>query len=218
MKRLCGYILALTLCLGPVMAMADGAPFDVRDLMSANQFHNTGLDKLSQDQIAALNATLPALAPLTGTGKPFDLRDAMTVNQFRKAGLDGLSAEQMTALNSWVKSSLHAKDETPTVSQAPLPAPVAAPSASTAAAFGAAMLAPSTPEPKKIESRISGSFTGWSGKTLFRLENGQVWQQAEPGVFAAKMQDPTVVIKKLAFGYLLTIPGDSDTVFVRRIH
>ena len=218
MKRLCSYILTLGLCLAPAMAMAEGAPFDVRDLMSANQFHNAGLDKLSQDQIAALNATLPSLAPLAGTDKPFDLRDAMTVNQFRKAGLDSLSAEQIAALNRWVNSSLHAKEAVPTVSQAPLTAPVAAPAASTAAAFGAAMLAPTAPEPKEIESHISGSFTGWSGKTMFRLENGQVWQQAEPGVFATKMQDPAVVIKKLAFGYLLTLPGDSDTVFVRRIH
>ncbi|HET7175621.1 MAG TPA: hypothetical protein VFK21_06385 [Gammaproteobacteria bacterium] len=218
MKRLCGYILALTLCLVPAMAMADGAPFDVRDLMSANQFHNSGLDKLSQGQIAALNATLPSLAPLAGSDKPFDLRDAMTVNQFRKAGLDGLSAEQMTALNSWVSSSLHAPSSPAVTPAAPTPAPVAAPAAPTAAAFGAAMLAPAVPEPKEIESHIAGSFTGWSGKTLFRLENGQVWQQAEPGVFATKMQDPPVVIKKLAFGYLLTLPGDSDTVFVRRIH
>ncbi|HEV2321139.1 MAG TPA: hypothetical protein VGT42_02145 [Gammaproteobacteria bacterium] len=214
MKRFCTYIVTLVMCLGPAAAIADGVPFDVRDLMSANQFHNAGLDKLSQDQIAALNATLPSLAPLAGTDKPFDLRDAMTVNQFRRAGLDGLSAEQMTALNSWLNSSLHAKDAVPSISQTAL----AAPAASTAAAFGAAMLAPATPEPKEVESRISGSFIGWSGKTMFRLENGQVWQQAEPGVFATKMQDPTVVIKKLAFGYLLTLPGDSDTVFVRRIH
>lgn len=217
MKRLCTYILALAMCLGPAAALADGTPFDVRDLMSANQFHATGLDKLSQDQIAALNSALPSVAA-AGSGKPFDLRDAMTVNQFRKAGLDGLSAEQMTALNGWVSSSLHPKMAAPAVSQVPQTAPVTAPAASTAAAFGAAMLAPAAPEPKEIESRISGSFIGWSGKTMFRLENGQVWQQAEPGVFATKMQDPTVVIKKLAFGYLLTIPGDSDTVFVRRIH
>lgn len=218
MKRLFGYILTLILCLVPAMAIAGGAPFDVRDLMSANQFHNTGLDKLSQDQIAALNASLPSLAPIAGADKPFDLRDAMTVNQFRKAGLDGLSAEQMTALNSWASTSLHVPSTPAAAPAAPAPAPVAAPAAPTAAAFGAAMLAPTVPEPKEIESHISGSFTGWSGKTMFRLDNGQVWQQAEPGVFATKMQDPAVVIKKLTFGYLLTLPGDSDTVFVRRIH
>ncbi|HEU5399303.1 MAG TPA: hypothetical protein VFV77_08465 [Gammaproteobacteria bacterium] len=218
MKRLCTYVLFLTMCLGPATASAGGVAFDVRDLMSANQFHNIGLGKLTQDQIAALNAALPGLEPLAGTDKPFDLRDAMTVNQFHKAGLDALSAEQVAALNSWVNSSLHAKDAVPTVSKAPLTAPVAVPTAATAAAFGATMLAPAAPEPTEIETRILGAFNGWSGNTVFRLENGQVWRQAEPGEFDVKLQDPAVVIKKLAFGYLLSIPGQSDTVFVRRIH
>lgn len=217
MKRLYPGVLALAAILSFSTASAGGAPFDVRDLMSANQFHSAGLDKLSPEQIAAFNASLPGLAPLAGTDKPFDLRDAMTVNQFHKAGLDTLSAQEMAALNSWVNSSLHVKDVVPTVSQAPLTAPVVPPAAATASAFGAAMLAPTASEPKEIETRILGTFVGWSGSTVFRLENGQVWQQAEPGVFETKLQDPTVVIKKLAFGYLLSIPGQGYTVFVRRI-
>lgn len=215
MKRLCTYVLFLTMCLGPAAASAGGVAFDVRDLMSANQFHNIGLDKLTQDQIAALNAALPGLEPLAGTDKPFDLRDAMTVNQFHKAGLDSLSMEQVAALNSWVNTSLR---QVPKLSQAPLTAPVAAPDAATAGTFGATMLAPAVPEPTEIETRILGAFNGWSGNTVFRLENGQVWRQAEPGEFDVRLQDPAVVIKKLAFGYLLSIPGQSDTVFVRRIH
>ena len=215
MKRFCIGVLAFAAILSFSAAMAGGAPLDVRDLMSANQFHNSGLDTLSPEQIAAFNAALPGLEPLAGADKPFDLRDAMTVDQFRQAGLDKLSAEQMAALNSWVNTSLHV---VPRISQAPLTAPVIAPASATAGAFGATMLVPATPEPDKIETRILGSFKGWTGKTVFKLENGQVWQQAEPGVFNTAMQDPTVVIKKLGWGYLLTIPGESDTVFVRRIH
>ena len=29
-----------------------------------------------------------------------------------------------------------------------------------------------------IESRIDGEFTGWSGDTIFKLRNGQIWQQS----------------------------------------
>jgi len=30
-----------------------------------------------------------------------------------------------------------------------------------------------------IESRIQGRFAGWTGKTVYRLTNGQTWQQAK---------------------------------------
>ena len=40
---------------------------------------------------------------------------------------------------------------------------------------------PPTPPPpparKVVESRIDGEFTGWTGSTIFRLRNGQIWQQ-----------------------------------------
>jgi hypothetical protein len=30
-----------------------------------------------------------------------------------------------------------------------------------------------------IESQIDGDFNGWEGETVYKLTNGQVWQQAE---------------------------------------
>jgi hypothetical protein len=30
-----------------------------------------------------------------------------------------------------------------------------------------------------IETSISGGFNGWDGETIFKLSNGQIWQQAE---------------------------------------
>ena len=73
-------------------------------------------------------------------------------------------------------------------------------------------------EPDRIESRILGTFTGWNGRSVFKLENGQVWQQADSSTYDVTLHDPKVVIKHLGLGYLLTIPGQSGTVFVRRIH
>ncbi|MDR0881742.1 MAG: hypothetical protein LBP55_04270, partial [Candidatus Adiutrix sp.] len=29
-----------------------------------------------------------------------------------------------------------------------------------------------------IESQIDGTFEGWSGETVFKLTNGQIWQQS----------------------------------------
>lgn len=64
--------------------------------------------------------------------------------------------------------------------------------------------------PKEIESRIAGSFNGWRGQTLFRLENGQIWKQTNPDVFVPvkPVMNPTVRLKKAGFGgYWLSIEG-----------
>ncbi|MDE2345726.1 MAG: hypothetical protein KGL13_04585, partial [Gammaproteobacteria bacterium] len=72
--------------------------------------------------------------------------------------------------------------------------------------------------PSRIESHIAGHFTGWTGNTVFKLENGQIWKQAATGYFTnIDLDNPEVVIKKLTFGYLLTLPGHGETVFVRRV-
>jgi len=159
----------------------------------------------------------------TAADKPLDVRDLVTANQFHQMGLDKLSPEELAAFNSWLATYGHAQAASiaPAAALAPsvvsLPAPAAA--TGNAASFGQATLpAEERGEPKLIETRILGTFTGWSGRAVFTLENGQVWAQAEPGVFETHLQDPEVVIKKLAFGYLLTIPGQSATVFVRRTH
>ncbi len=77
----------------------------------------------------------------------------------------------------------------------------------------------SNAEPDEISSTIIGEFKGWSGKTKFKLENGQVWKQVDPTrkvVF--KATNPKVTIRKGVFGsYRLKIEGLNSTVTVRRI-
>jgi hypothetical protein len=152
--------------------------------------------------------------------KTLDVRDLMTATQFHQTGLDKLTPDELAAFNAWLAAYGHA----PAAQATPVPAavatttPVPAAATGTQARFGQEMLTPEQRgEPKVIETRIPGSFTGWSGNTVFTLENGQVWQQSAPGEFETHLQDPKVVIKKLGFGYLLTIPGQGATVFVKRI-
>jgi len=64
--------------------------------------------------------------------------------------------------------------------------------------------------PDAIESRIAGSFNGWRGGTIFELENGQVWQQANPDLFVLPKpkMNPTVSLKRAGFGgYWLRVEG-----------
>lgn len=216
--------LAAILCLSAAVA-ADKAA-DLRDVMTANQFRSTGLDKLTADQMTALNADIMNISVLAAADKPADLENILTARQFRDAGLDALSSEQMAALNGWLTSYLRSQSQSagapaaavPGASAAPAPSPAPAAAAATGtAAFGATMLKPTAVEPDSVHSYIVGKFTGWSGSTLFKLGNGQVWQQSEPADYSAQLMNPEVIIKKLHFGYLLTLPGRGQTVFVTRV-
>lgn len=68
-----------------------------------------------------------------------------------------------------------------------------------------------------IESRIKGSFKGWSGKTTFELENGQVWQQSAYAYWYHYAYRPEIVIFEATGGYVLRLADDdSNWVSVRR--
>ena len=46
------------------------------------------------------------------------------------------------------------------------------------AARGQQSFSPPAPQPAEvIDLQIDGEFTGWDGETIFRLMNGQIWQQ-----------------------------------------
>ena len=52
-----------------------------------------------------------------------------------------------------------------------------------------------------ITSRIVGNFSGWDGQTVFKLENGMIWLQADKDKFYTKeMENPVVIIKPGMFG------------------
>ena len=99
--------------------------------------------------------------------------------------------------------------------------PASAPAASAGSAPSAADsfgLDESGSGPKKIKSTYVGEFTGWDGDTVFRLENGQVWQQAEQGRMSWKAENPEVTISRGMFGvYRLSVKGVNKKVKVRRI-
>ena len=69
-----------------------------------------------------------------------------------------------------------------------------------------------------LTTRLAGSFTGWDGDTLFRLENGQLWQQIDSSYLYSRSESPRVTIRRAAFGsYLLQVEGIGRTVRVRRL-
>lgn len=86
------------------------------------------------------------------------------------------------------------------------------------------------PEPRKtsedlaaekeveITAKVIPAFTGWSGKTVFRLDNGQVWQQRQNGKLRYSGDDSRVLIyKNMLGGDMLKHLETGRAVGVRRI-
>lgn len=70
-----------------------------------------------------------------------------------------------------------------------------------------------------IESRLVGDYDGWTGRTQFMLENGQIWQQAAPGErFDSKRTAPGVKIYPGMLGvYWLEVEGVRERVKVKPV-
>ncbi len=68
-----------------------------------------------------------------------------------------------------------------------------------------------------VESTISGEFTGWEGETIFKLDNGQIWQQAEFDYTYDYEYRPDVTIYQTSSGCRLKVEDVEETIIVRRI-
>ena len=117
----------------------------------------------------------------------------MTAVEFKKCGLNKLSPEEISHLDLWLSSF----------------------GRQIAAAAGTKSTEGGTPE--VIESEIDGEFHGWSGDTVFKLANGQIWQQAEYDYDYEYDYRPEIMIFKTAGGYKMKVEGVEDTIYVKRI-
>ena len=68
-----------------------------------------------------------------------------------------------------------------------------------------------------LESTISGDIEGWDGETVFKLDNGQIWKQAEYAYTYFYAYRPDVTIYQTSSGCRMKVEDESDTVLVRRI-
>lgn len=72
-------------------------------------------------------------------------------------------------------------------------------------------------EMQSMTARVVGGFRGWSGDTVFELDNGQVWQQTGSGRYEYSGEDRAVVISRGFLGsFSLRPEGLNRTVHVKR--
>ena len=73
------------------------------------------------------------------------------------------------------------------------------------------------PSAEVIESQIDGDFSGWEGETIFKLTNGQIWQQAAYAYTYTYKFRPKVLIFRTRGGYEMQVEGMDSRIRVARI-
>jgi len=144
------------------------------------------------------------------------LEEQMTGKEFQSTGLDKLSAEELEALNAWIRSRSLATLDTPKAGGGTA-AYTGTGEASDARGFETEQMRNS--DRTTITSSIVGTFTGWDGQTIFTLENGMIWEQADKDKFYIKpVENPVVTIEPGAFRtWRLSVEGHSSETRVERI-
>ena len=71
--------------------------------------------------------------------------------------------------------------------------------------------------PDFIESQIEGEFSGWSGETIFKLTNGQIWQQSSYSYTYSYKYRPKVIIFSTSRGHELQVDGMNQRIGVKRL-
>lgn len=137
---------------------------------------------------------------------PPDVENLMTAEDFMSSGLDKLSSEERDHLSDWLERYRQGAVSGPAV--------VRKPSEMT--------------EEEKIQhqeetdaelvAKVLPSFRGWSGKTVFELDNGQVWRQRQSGTMKYSGSNSSVVISRNFLGkYVMKHEESGRAIGVKRI-
>lgn len=118
------------------------------------------------------------------------LEERMSGDEFHAAGLDKLSAQELANLNEWIRNHTSVSDVDESAMREQIRREVQTEQ----------QQMHKEAEPQQFTATVPGHFTGWTGRTEFKLSNGQVWRQNSGGSYRVSMDDPTVVIYPAAFG------------------
>ena len=69
-----------------------------------------------------------------------------------------------------------------------------------------------------LEARLVGDFKGWTGKTVFRLDNGQVWRQRSASTYRHKGSDMRVRFEQNWMGgWEMEVLSSGKSVLVKKV-
>ena len=145
---------------------------------------------------ALLVALLLAPSLLSAQDRFPGIKSLMTDEEREASGVNDLSRRQLEALNTWLIR--YTANEAP-VLQAENEEVIEV-------------------EKQGMTTRIVGQFNGWSGRTRFVLENGQVFEQRRPGRWKIALENPEVHVSQNFMGvYELEVVSEGRSIGVRRV-
>ncbi len=161
--------------------------------------------------VIILSLTLP-LSVIAAEGFS-SLEEQMSGKEFTTTGLDKLTPDELEALNNWIR-----RHSVATLDQ-PKGGSYTADAGTEGDQRGFKNKNDSKEDRSPINSRIKGNFSGWNGQTVFVLENGMIWEQADKGKFWVKdVQNPEITIKPGFLGtWNLFTEGHNSSCKVKRI-
>ena len=148
--------------------------------------------------IAALCSLLLGTTTWAATGDSFPGIEAlMTAEEYSAAGIGKLTTEERAALNRWLIRYTAEDSQVFLNSDEQVLEAV---------------------KEQEVLSSIVPPFKGWSGKTVFRLENGQVWEQRRRGNYVHTSGSTEVRITKNFMGfYRMELLESGKSVQVQRL-
>jgi len=138
--------------------------------------------------------------------------------RFAAAGLNKLTSEELAVLEQIIRARSDGAAQT-AASAAQLP-PAKAKAPGWLQALVTLQETAEKPEAAEaIQTRLEGDYDGWTGKTVFKLENGQIWQQASGGerIDNARHAPAVKIYPGMMGAYWLEVEGVRERVKVRPV-
>ena len=162
------------------------------------------------------------------------LDKAMTPDERVKSGIDSLTAQQREFLNSWLKArygepaQVEASEPDTAIVRTPATSVTTEADAQAieteverrvAAKLAATQTGKDNPKnDMPLEARLVGDFKGWTGKTVFRLDNGQVWRQRSASTYRHKGSDMRVRFEQNWMGgWEMEVLSTGKSVLVKKM-
>lgn len=154
---------------------------------------------------------LASISLVAAEKAPPNIKSLMTAEDYSASGLDKLSTAEREHLSGWVERYRDG------AIKGPPPAPKKL-SEMTEQEQAVAKKEREEKRNEQIVAKVLPSFRGWSGKTVFHLDNGQVWQQRIHGSMRYSGGDSTVIITTNVMGkYVMQHQDSGRSVGVKRI-
>lgn len=191
-----------SLTLAVCAASAAAAPNSSIHALTPEEFSRAGLNKLTPEELLFLDEALIHHQQLVAKEAPAKPADKVVMSTDKDSAAFGAEQVAKKAPAKPVEQVVKSTDKA-------------------AATFGAEQVVKEKPvvSDQELHAHIEGTIESFTGRAVFVLDNGQIWQQRMPETvyFTPKLVNPEVIITRGFIGYKMLIVPANRIVFVKRI-